>query len=281
MTLTRAIGALATALDPYWFRGKGRFLRWCCPREGIAQRVVFGVPVSLDLSDWVQRSIFLGVYEPQETQWLLDYLRPGMVVVDVGANVGYYTLLARAAIGPSGRVIAFEPAERPRARLLEAVRQFDNVTVVNSAVGGSAGVGVLYSDDAAGNDTPTLVAQAGRSRTDVSIRTLDECLAGLGVEQVDLLKVDVEGWEPQVLAGARRLLERHRIGAVLCEFNSYWLEAAGSNASTLWQMLMDAGFVDARSGQSMPKFSSGNATRFFLFRGDDGRGVKRDAARGG
>jgi FkbM family methyltransferase len=270
---TRVIGALAAALDPYWFRGKGRFLRFCCPREGTGRRVLFGVPVSLDLSDWVQRSMFLGVYEPQETQWLLQYLRPGMVAVDVGANVGYYTLLARAAVGPLGRVIAIEPAERPRARLLEAVKQFDNVSVIDAAVGASAGEGVLYSDDAAGNDTPTLVAHPGRSRTNVSIRTLDDCLAAFGIERVDLLKLDVEGWEPQVLAGARRLLECHRIAAVLCEFNTYWLEAAGSNASILWQMLMDAGFVDARSGQTLPEFSSGNETRFFLLRDADGRGV--------
>jgi FkbM family methyltransferase len=267
------IGALATALDRHWFRGKGRLLHSCCPREGVARRVVFGVPVSLDLSDWVQRSMFLGVYEPQETQWLLEYLRPGMVVVDVGANVGYYTLLARAAVGPSGRVIAIEPADRARARLLEAVKQFDNVAVIDTAVGASAGDGVLYSDDAAGNDTPTLVAHPGRLRTNVSIRTLDDCLAALGIEQVDLLKLDVEGWEPQVLAGARRLLERHRIAAVLCEFNTYWLEAAGSNPSILWQMLMDAGFVDARSGQTPPEFSSGNDTRFFLLRDGGGRGV--------
>src|SRR5262245_32273149 len=95
--------AIASAIEPFWFRGKGRLLHALCPHQGTARRTIFGAAVTLDLSDWVQRCVFLGVYEPHETKWVRGYLRPGMVVVDVGANIGYYTLLASDTVGNDGR----------------------------------------------------------------------------------------------------------------------------------------------------------------------------------
>lgn len=261
---TALLAGAAAALEPFWFRGKGRVLRAFCPREGQVRREIFGVPMSLDLGDWMQRSIFLGVYEPEETKWLQEYLRPGMVVVDVGANVGYYTLLARSAVGPTGRVIAVEPSPVPATTLAAAAASFENVTMIRAALGAESGDGALYLDETARNHTPTLVAHAGASKHFVAIRTLDDCLSECGVERVDLLKLDVEGWEPQVLAGAGRLLAERRIRAVLCEFNSYWLQQAGSSPSRLRQSLTAAGFKDARSGQGVPRSDEGTENRFFV-----------------
>src|SRR5260370_1452438 len=127
---TRALASVAAALDGLWFRGKGRLLHALCPRSGTGTRSVFGVPISLDLNDWVQRSVFLGTYEPHETRMLQTYLQPSMVVVDVGANIGYYTLLAREAVGATGRVIAIEPSARSRSRLQKTAAPFANITII-------------------------------------------------------------------------------------------------------------------------------------------------------
>ena len=241
------------------FRGKGRLLNALCPRVGIAERRVFGHRVRLDLSDHIQRWIFLGIYEHAPTRIVSEYLRPEMTVVDVGANVGYYTLLALSRIGPRGRVIAVEPAERPRQRLLAAVDGMTNVTVIPCAVGAERGSGVLYLNRDADNDTPTMVSGHGGIAAAVEIETLDACLAALGVQNVDLLKLDVEGWEPRVLTGAQSLLARRRIRAILCELNDYWLRAVGTSAEAVHRQILALGFEDVA-----PHALSNLDTRLFV-----------------
>jgi hypothetical protein len=78
----------------FHFRGKGRLLDKIVPPSGIRVCKVFGSTFTLDLSDVVQRQIYLGTFEPKETAIIRSRLRPGMTFLDVGANVGYYTALA-------------------------------------------------------------------------------------------------------------------------------------------------------------------------------------------
>src|SRR5262249_46342421 len=92
-------------LEPLNFRGKARLLHSLCPKEGERQRQIFNSRVELDLSDYIQRSMYLGVYEPAESKAIRAYLKPGMTFVDVGANVGYYTLMAASLVGRDGLVI--------------------------------------------------------------------------------------------------------------------------------------------------------------------------------
>jgi hypothetical protein len=88
-----------------------------------------------------------------------------------------------------------------------------------------------------------MVAHGGFAPTaTVPVRKLDDCLDEWQVAHVDLLKIDVEGWEPRVFEGATRALASGRIDAILCEFNEHWLRAVGSSAQALWKMLMGFGF---------------------------------------
>jgi FkbM family methyltransferase len=240
----RLVSVLAAGLDGVWFRGKGRVLEALCPRAGIVDRSIFGVPMRLNLGDHIQRRMFLGVYEPEPTRLVREYLRPGMIVVDVGANVGYYTLLALSRVGQRGRVVAIEPAERPRARLAAAVAGAPNATVLACAIGARQGSGTLYVDRETDNDSPVMVPNHGGRATAVSVTTLDACLTDLEIHHVDLLKLDVEGWEPQVLAGARAFLAAGAIRAILCELNDYWLRSVGTSAAALRRQLADEGFRD-------------------------------------
>ena len=99
-----------------------------------------------------------------------------------------------------------------------------------------------------------MVANAEGKPISVAVRTLDDCLADWKVDRVDLLKVDVEGHEPKVFAGAAKALAEGRIRAILCEFNDYWLRQAGSSPQALWQTLAAKGFVDAAYPGSTPIF---------------------------
>jgi len=174
-----------------------------------------------------------------EMRFLLDHLRPGDTFVDVGANVGVYTLLAAAV--PGVRCVAFEPSTQSWTRLVENIRlngltEVDArraavgaesgeaaITVgrdsVNRVVGTApgqgppdAGKGEAGKDEAGKRDAGPLEERqadgglAGGAEW-VPLTTLDEALAG--VDRVALVKIDVEGMEPAVLRGAREILRRH------------------------------------------------------------------------
>jgi FkbM family methyltransferase len=250
------------ALEGRTFRGKGRLLDRLCPASGVATRTIFGRSVSLDLAEHIQRWMYLGLYETGPTRLVARYLAPGMTVVDVGANVGYYSLLALSLVGEGGRVLAFEPAERPRARLRSILGDVPNVVILDRALGARTETATLYVDRELDNDTPTMVASEGGVPVEVSVIRLDDCAAELGVERIDLLKLDVEGWEPHVLDGASGLLSRGEIGALLCELNEFWLHRTGTSAERLYQRILGLGFVDTTPDLPLGTFE----TRLFIHR---------------
>ena len=128
------------------FRGKARIQEWLIPHRGVVRAKLFGLDMEFDLSDVIQRDMYAGMYDPFETRRLRRFLRPGMVVADVGANIGYYTWLAASAIGPTGRVLAFEPGPYAFDRLQRVVREngVRAVECVNVALSDRAGRGTLY-----------------------------------------------------------------------------------------------------------------------------------------
>ena len=238
------IGRAIALIRPFRFRGKYRLLNLVTPNEGIRNARVFGLLFELDLGDWIQRSIYLGTFEPLETRLVAGFLAPGMTVIDVGANVGYYTALAASRVGSKGRIFAIEPGARAFARLESLIaKNHLPARAFNIGLGEKSGEEHLYQSPDSRNDTPTMIAHGGFAPTaTVQIRRLDDCLDEWQVTHVDLLKIDVEGWEPRVFEGASRALTSGRIDASLCEFNDFWLRAAGSSAQALWKMLMAFGF---------------------------------------
>ena len=166
------------------------------------------------------------LWEPAETLALLRMLRPGMSVVDVGAHVGYYSVLCAQRVGPAGRVIAFEPEAHNR-RLLQAnllLNDCANVSVHASAVDAAAGAARLFLSQTNRGDH-RLQAVAGRSSVAVDTVPLDAVLGGLAV---DFVKIDTQGAEPRVLHGMAGLIARQRERlAVLLEFAPGLLARAG------------------------------------------------------
>ncbi|MFO7779148.1 MAG: FkbM family methyltransferase [Nitriliruptoraceae bacterium] len=147
------------------------------------------------------------------------------VCLDVGANYGLYTLMFAAAIGPAGRVLSFEPLPGPHAFLARAVRWLgaDNVTVSDQALGDRRGVGEMslprrrgipvhgrsFITDEADGLGPNAEFRAER-RLSVGLSTVDAVVRAAGLERVDLIKIDVEGYEPAVVRGAEWTLAHHR-----------------------------------------------------------------------
>jgi FkbM family methyltransferase len=170
-----------------------------------------------------------------------------MTFIDVGANVGFYTALAAAAVGPEGRILAFEPSGYAFPRLARMVQanQLGCVTVFQCGLGDQPGQTTLFGgveDDPLGNHTASMVPHENPQRCVVEIDTLDRVAERLNVEHIDLLKIDVEGFEMRVLQGAAALIQASRIDHILIECNEYWLERINTSTTEITQFLLANGF---------------------------------------
>jgi FkbM family methyltransferase len=146
---------------------------------------------------------WLGSYELDKQQLFTRHCKAGMVVLDIGANVGFYTLLASHLVGPTGQVVAFEPVPRNLHYLREHVRinALSNTRVYPVAVGETAGE--ITFDDSTGSATGRISAQG---RLKVPLVTVDDLVGKGEVPPPDLMKIDVEGAEAMVLKGAARTI---------------------------------------------------------------------------
>jgi len=240
------IELLIDRLRPFQFRGKARLLHRLSPHGGERDAVVFGARFRLDLDDYIQRSIYLGTFEAAETRLITKYLNRGMTLVDAGANVGYFTALGAQRVGTEGQVVAFEPSPYAFQRLsrMVAENRFANVSAINAGLSDAPGLLKLYLGKESHNHTPTMVPHANTTETPVPVQTLDLEMARLGIDSIDLLKIDVEGYEGKVLRGATNLLRERRIKAILCEFNEEWLSKAGSSCARLEELLTGAALIE-------------------------------------
>jgi FkbM family methyltransferase len=168
-----------------------------------------------------------------------SHLRAGMTVVDVGANQGIYTLLLSRLVGGTGKVYAFEPEPVLYGCALANCRRngATNVELLPYALG--AQKGHLHLDISSLNTGDNRIRRDASAGTRVEVRPLDSLIRG----QVDFIKIDVQGWEFEVLRGMTRILEENpRI--VLCfEFWPYGLRAAGEDPLDLLRYLETRGFV--------------------------------------
>jgi FkbM family methyltransferase len=227
------------------FRGKYRLMNWIVPHQGETTGKIAGSLFRLDLSDHIQWNVYCGLYESQESGWVAQHLRAGMTFVDVGANIGYYTALASSLVGPAGQVFAFEPSPYAAQRLnmLKKENSLSNVKVFESGVSDTIGETTLHLQRGSRNHSPTMVPIPNCDSVTVPLTTLDRFAQENGLSQIDLLKIDVEGYEHHVLKGAHDLLSRGSIKAVLCEFNDYWLRGAKTTISQVEDLLASAGLT--------------------------------------
>lgn len=186
-----------------------------------------------------------GSFEPNEFAFVDRVLKPGMTFIDVGANDGYYSLFAARRVGPTGKVVAIEPSSRERAHLQRNLGRngLDNVQVVAAALGAEPGVvdlhlahGVHAGHNTLGDFAHDDVVRASSER--VPLETLDAVVARHSLTQVDMVKIDVEGGEAGVIAGARKVLNEMR-PILLMELNDRALRAQGQSAEALLRTLRE------------------------------------------
>ena len=151
----------------------------------------------------------LGTTEPDLQALILAELRPGATFYDVGANVGFFTLIAARRVGAKGNVVALEPAPGTVARLRRNVEanNFRNVQVVEAAVGGTVGRATLARGS---SSLDARLAHAGQVGEDVAMLTLDHGVGVLGWPPPTLIKLDIEGAEVDALRSMLQVVAAHR-----------------------------------------------------------------------
>jgi FkbM family methyltransferase len=220
---------------------------------------VLGFELTLDpYDDVLSYNLARGYpWEEAETRLFRSLLRPGLQVVDVGAHIGYYTVLASLGVGPSGRVFAFEPAPRNLALLRQNVEanRCANVTIAGHAVGAERARATLRLDPR-NSGGHSLVAAAGSTAagTEVECVDLDSWLDERHARP-ELFKIDVEGAEGAVLDGMSRTLAREGPLTILIEIFPERLELAGRQPLDLLRLLASAGFSVSAIGHEAEALS--------------------------
>lgn len=179
--------------------------------------------------------ILLGRWEWESCQLLRHVVRPGMTVVDVGANVGLYTRLFSRLVTPSGRVVAFEPDPGTFALLKRNTAGLGNVEVVEAAVSNASGRAVLYRNR--WSDTLNSLRPGPDHDETMEVKTvrLDDFFSGKPPPAV--IKIDVEGAEPLVLQGMGKCLAGPEFRGVLVEYCPGNYRTSGLKASDIFACL--------------------------------------------
>ena len=183
-----------------------------------------------------------GFSEKHVTDFFKSRIKPGMTVVDVGANIGYYTLLFAQLVGKNGRVYAFEP-EPTNIRYLKRnlqLNHYDNVIVIEKAVSDRCGATTLFlSPDNPGGHSLSPVA--GQDTINVEVVTLDDVFRNRDV-RVDFIKMDIEGHEYFAIQGMYRLLCCSETVSLVMEYSPQILQQGCVDAEKMLDLLAKMGF---------------------------------------
>lgn len=216
-----------------------------------------GVRFRLDLSDYEDWLLYFHS-EVDSSLGVLEHLGDSRVIVDVGANIGQTALIVAKRAGPAARIIAFEPYPETFDRLVANLALnpgLGNVVAENLGLGDAEASTPMFKDypGNSGGNRVVYDAEANRAGvTDVRITTLDRYVETRSVGTVDFVKIDVEGYERAVLAGARTLLAEHR-PKLFIELDDDNLRKQGASAEGVIGFLRDHGYrtLDARTREEI------------------------------
>lgn len=199
------------------FKGQFRLFLWLFSRsyfykvKKVVKPINGNFKINVNTKNFIDACIyFTGDYEPYLKSNFAQLIKPGMTVLDVGANIGFHTLYFAELVGKSGKVIAFEPIEVNYKALQQnlALNEFPQVVAVNSALGSTNSILNIHIDDNALNPGAFNLFEDGEKNTSINCVKGDDYLAENQIAQIDFIKVDVEGFELEVFKGLSETLRR-------------------------------------------------------------------------
>jgi FkbM family methyltransferase len=207
--------------------------------------IVNSSKMKLDLGENIQREMFFHNYEPEQTTWFKQCLHLGDTAIDVGASFGWYTTLAASLVGSTGKVFAFEPSPIANQviELMIKDSRLQNIILTKAAVGRQSGNVSLFLPTTRYLHSPSIFkSDPSFVPVQVSIIALDHFRPLENVPKIKLVKIDVEGSEPDVLAGMEGLIKEKRVENIICEFNSGWLKRNSMTPEQLHKCFLKLGY---------------------------------------
>lgn len=241
----------------------------------VEEKHAFGLEICLNREDWMLASSIarLGCWDLGGTKLFLKVLRRGDLVVDIGANIGWFTLLSSKIVGKEGIVISFEPNPSSFQYLKRSIEKnnLNQVRAFSEAISNFDGVSTLQMSPMPGQDS--LARNYGGQNISVQCRKLDTVAQDMDIAKIDLLKVDVEGAEPDVILGAKRLLDERRIKRIYMEWNPEAWEHRSDVLGNLFQLFeikVVAGFFPRLKFRSVTQDSMPSSDENLYLRSKDG-----------
>mgnify|MGYP001770616410 CR=1 FL=1 len=203
--------------------------------------------MKLNLREFIQNTIYnYGYYEKNETQFLLRKVQAGQTVVDLGANVGYYTLILAQRVGINGMVHSFEPDRKNFRQLIENIHlnRLSNVVANQLAVSNNNGYVTLYSNSDEHGGMKSFMQQFEHVYAQEKVETirLDDYIKQNKIDKVDFIKSDIEGAEMLAFQGAENLLSSSNAPDIMLEINPIGLSKLGFSDIELQKLLIDYGY---------------------------------------
>jgi FkbM family methyltransferase len=214
---------------------------------------------------WFRLELLTNKHERETTALIRQCIKPDMTMLDVGAHVGYYTRHFAQLVGETGRVLALEPHPRTFAILQDNVGRFPQVTPVRAAAAETEGTAELHdylimsasgslhydpslaelqkSTTHAGDVAPRLSGRFAASTFTVHTMPIDSLLAEHGIEQLDAVKMDIEGAEINALQGMRQTIQRSPNLMLIMEYNPQALRAFGHVPQEALAGILSLGFT--------------------------------------
>jgi FkbM family methyltransferase len=237
------------------------------PMAPVWYQVDPNIKMQLDPADLGPRMILeSGVYEPGSIRMVSEHLGAGATFIDVGADIGYYSLKAAPVVGASGHVIAVEPNPEALGRLQVNLAASSANVVAVAPVACSDAEGVLdlyvapYANTGETSLSKTNASQIGAIAHTYKVRTrpLDDIVRESGVARVDAIKIDVEGAEYLVLKGAQQTLDRFH-PMLLIELVESQLRGMGTSSAQVRELLRAHGYREGRHDDLNVEFLPGDA----------------------
>lgn len=213
-----------------------RHLGFSTPLLRLKSGIVFEYSPSVARDVVVRDLLLTGSFEPGQTEIIKRLLPNGGVFIDVGANIGYFSVIGAISVGPTGRVYAFEPVEEIYRLLCQnlSLNSLSNVDARNLACFSCSGrMGIERTPDSAKSYLSSAKTKI------VSVTTIDDFVAEVPVHRLDLIKVDAEGSDLEVLKGAHRTIETFR-PAIILELDH--LARFGGSRGEVFQLLDAHGY---------------------------------------
>jgi len=183
---------------------------------------------------------------PGSTAAFRECMKSGMAVVDLGAWIGYYTLLAASMVGETGRVYAFEPDPANYALLEKNVLEngYRNIVCRRQAVSDRSGEARLFAGEYSVSHSLSTFAAVDPSRSiPVTTTSLDDFFRGQGWPKIDFIKMNLEGWEGYVIEGMKELMARSPHLKIMMEYYPDLMQKTESDSAAMITRLTDAGFT--------------------------------------